>query len=103
MGNGWRPVKQVLARQGCADYAIVDAEGYVIGEAYRKVGNGAMRDARAHARLWSASDGLLECCERAKEVLSAAPSGDLTIDAATRGELLAQLRKAIERAVGKER
>ena len=40
------------------DYAILDADGCIIGEAYRVVGPGTERPAEANARLWAAAPDL---------------------------------------------
>lgn len=43
---------------GGYDWAIIDEQGKVIGEAFEIVGKGAMRNAEANARLWSSAASL---------------------------------------------
>jgi hypothetical protein len=49
------------------DYAIVDADGKIIGEAIHKVDYAEFRPARANAHLWAAAPDLLVACEEALE------------------------------------
>ena len=54
---------------GGTDYAIVDQDNKVIGEAFEVVGTDNKRPAYANAKLWAASSELLEALEavRAKD------------------------------------
>ncbi len=44
-------------------FGILDSGGVLIGEAFRVVGDGAIRPAQANARLWAASPLLLAACK----------------------------------------
>lgn len=44
----------------CGDYALLDADGKIVGEAYRQVGPAEVRPAEANALLWAAAPELLE-------------------------------------------
>lgn len=50
-------------RHYAGDYAILDVEGEIIGEAYHIVGHGIDRPAQANARLWAAAPALLAAAE----------------------------------------
>ena len=54
-------------RHDPGDYAILDADGKIIGEAYSLVdyGKDGTRPAEANARLWAAAPALLSACEAA--------------------------------------
>lgn len=56
-----------VQRDPGGDYAIVDAKGKIIGEAYAQVGKNDFAPAAANARLWATAcnchDDLLAACE----------------------------------------
>ena len=54
----WGPTKH-----DAGDYAIVDEQHHILGEAYARVGTKTIAPAEANARLWSAAPDLLDACE----------------------------------------
>jgi len=59
-----------IMKGGGADYAILDSDGCVIGEAFQFLGkrNGT-RDAQANAQLWAAAPEIYEALEDGRERL----------------------------------
>lgn len=77
------------------DYAIVDSERKVIGEAFGIVDTNKTRPAMANANLWAASPDLLEACEWMLEMIEDEWGYDDTPDSRQ-----VQARMAIAKAKG---
>lgn len=64
------PSKPQPGRSDGGDFAIVDAQGHIIGEAIRLVAEGEERPALENAVLWSISPQLLDALEQCEKTLT---------------------------------
>ncbi|APU89175.1 hypothetical protein Rctr71_057 [Virus Rctr71] len=57
------PSKVMSNHSDGGDYAIVNEDGHIIGEAIHRVSEKVYLDAKANAQLWATSHRLLDACE----------------------------------------
>jgi hypothetical protein len=87
-------------RHAAGDYAIMDADDKIIGEAYNLVdyGKDGTRPAEANARLFASAPELLAACEN---MVRLAATGDDVEDFAVQMNMaMQQIRAAIAKAKG---
>lgn len=62
------------------DYAIVDAENHIIGEAFHLVARGGVtKPAKANATLWAAAPELLNALDSIRVIAEGEPTIDATL------------------------
>lgn len=97
------PSEQEPPRSDGGDFAIVDEQGFIIGEAINRVDTNEYRPAKENAVLWSVSPQMLDTLEQCERTLTAMCRKAFGLERkrygnVTVGELLGNVRGVVSKA-----